>query len=345
MLLGAVLSPAPGPDDEDQGVELSWRAPGGCPTQADVAQRIERALIDRPRTVEDERADVDVEVTENGGGYALVIEVRLGQRVGRRTIEGDACEALADVAALVVAIALDPAGEADFETLASPEEVMVPTPVSGAGVPDETSDGLDDDRAPDPRSNAGPPSAVEPAGDPVVDPRQGSSRPVFFAQAGAGVGVGLLPAVGPSITLAAGPRGQFWAATLGGTLWFRREGRVPDHPEVGGELRLWSIDARGCGIPRLGPVSFPVCGGLAAGMLHGRGVGELEPRTARSAWVAVRAGPGIEVWPVRAFGVWLRAEAVFVAARPTFEVPDRGLVWRANVAALDAALGIAVRFP
>jgi hypothetical protein len=80
-------------------------------------------------------------------------------------------------------------------------------------------------------------------------------------------------------------------------------------------------------------------------MIHGRGIGELDPQDARAPWAAIRVGPGLEVWPVPVFGLWIRAEGVFVVARPDFEVPDRGAVCCANVATLDAALGVAVRLP
>jgi hypothetical protein len=344
MLVAAVAASQPSAGSvgraREEAVELKWEAPARCPSHADAQLRLERALAERGASPAD-RASVDVQVTEKGSGrYELSMQVRLGDRIGRRTIEGEDCEALADVAALVVAIALDPGGDATFETLETQETeeapVVVPQPDASA-------------REDEAQAAVSPPAAsadasIEPAA-PPRPPVAARPRPSFFAQAGAGVGVGMLPSAGPSIALAFGPRGRHWMATLGGTFWFRREGRVPEHPEVGGELRLWSIDARGCGIPAIGIVAFPLCGGLGVGMLHGRGIGELQPRSARSAWVAIRVGPGLEVWPVRRFGLWVRAEGAFVVARPTFEVPNRGEVCCANIATLDAAVGVAVRLP
>jgi hypothetical protein len=329
VLVGALWQD---PASVDEVVELRWQAPASCPDEAVVRRRLERALLERDATPV-EPTTIDVEVTAlDEGGHALVMLVRMGDRVGRRTLEGVDCEALADAAVLVVAVALDPGGEVDLETLESPDEAFVPPPVEVTGEEGEPSA---------PRE----PSAPNPA-PPLEEQERGKPpRPVFFAQTGVGVGVGILPRVGPSINVSAGPRGRYWVATLGGSFWFRRDARVPEHPEVGGELRLWSIDARGCGIPAVGMLAFPLCGGVSAGMLHGRGIGELDSRKARSPWVAMRAGPGLEVWPVRAFGVWIRAEGVFVVARPDFEVPQRGSVCCANIATLDAAAGVAVRFP
>ena len=339
MLTGAIAlqEPAVGSQDAvDEALELGWDAPSTCPSEAAVMQRIERALSERGASPHG--ANVDVRVTaESGGGYVLSMQVRLGRRVGRRTLEGDDCDALADVAVLVVAIALDPSEAVAFETLDTIEEDLVPTPSAPAF---DAGDEPEHERVAEPSVDATP-GPVEPR----REPSPSRPRPSFFGQVGAGVGVGMLPSVGPSIDVALGPRGRHWMATLGATYWFQREGRVPEHPEVGGELRLWSIDARGCGIPTWGMLAFPLCAGLAAGVLHGRGIGELEPRTARSAWAAVRAGPGLEVWPLRSFGLWIRAEGAFVVARPAFEVPNRGPVCCANVATLDAAIGAAVRFP
>jgi len=181
MLLGmlAFVAPAAG------AIELEWDAPASCPDRASAQARLERALEDRQATPH-EPTRIEVEVREAAEGYALTIKVDQGERVGRRTLEGNDCDALADVAALVVAIALEPGNALDFETLDAPEQAVVPVP-----------DAVTVDEAPQQPAQDPPHDAVVAEAVPRQTEPPAPRRPVFFAQTGVGIGVGMLPSVGP----------------------------------------------------------------------------------------------------------------------------------------------------
>ena len=92
-------------------LELVWRAPHGCPVEADVLERIRRYLPALEAVPAHVRAEA--RVMRSGARYRLVLSLRSGDTIARRRLEVDSCEAATDVAALLVALALDPNAAAD----------------------------------------------------------------------------------------------------------------------------------------------------------------------------------------------------------------------------------------
>ena len=65
-------------------------------------------------------------------------------------------------------------------------------------------------------------------------------------------------------------------------------------------IGVFAAGLRGCGVPRLRRLEVPVCGGLEAGLVRGRGVGAALASSATDnlPWLALTAGPGL-TWAVR----------------------------------------------
>jgi hypothetical protein len=136
-----------------------------------------------------------------------------------------------------------------------------------------------------------------------------------------------------------------WArAELSFGFVFPRRARSTLRPDAGGEIGMWTLGARGCGVPRASIVEFPVCAGLSAGPMHGIAFG-VDTRTAATVpFVALDAGAAVAVapWPFLAF--WAGPDLVVPLTRPRFSIDNLGLVHRVAPVAGRLVLGVEVRF-
>ncbi|MDC0722879.1 hypothetical protein [Nannocystis bainbridge] len=87
-------------------VELSWRAPAACPDADAIHQRL-RELVPVPPSGPLVRAAADV-TPRPRGGWRLRLTLRGHRLDDRRTIEARDCRGLADVTALLIALAVAP---------------------------------------------------------------------------------------------------------------------------------------------------------------------------------------------------------------------------------------------
>ncbi|MCA9711330.1 MAG: hypothetical protein KDK70_36160, partial [Myxococcales bacterium] len=142
-LLGAALAVSAAPSGE---ASVSWEVPerAGCPDGAAVRRRIEALLR---RALVDGEVHVEGTVQHAADGFTLRLRVRSGEVVDERTLEAERCEALAETAALVAAVMVDPEVA---------ESLRVPEPE--VPVPDEPE--------PEPPEELEPEPAPEPEPDP-----------------------------------------------------------------------------------------------------------------------------------------------------------------------------------
>jgi hypothetical protein len=141
--------------------------------------------------------------------------------------------------------------------------------------------------------------------------------------------------------------GRGWRVELS-ALWLAPRTRVVD-ADAGLSARVGLVAGalRGCAVPGLRRLEFPVCAGLEVGALRGRGEGEGLgiPRVDALGWVAAVVGPAV-AWPVtRRLALVLQVDAVVPLLRPRFEVGGFGPVHETGAAAGRAALGVEVRLP
>lgn len=320
------------------GVEIRWQAPQECPDAVAVQARVERLLGKPLAEVEDQavvEADAVVRARAEGGyDVALTTRSRTGER-GRSLSSAD-CEVLADTVALVIAIAIDPRvvpmgdsgqqealeEQAAAEVQEPPQEDVPPEPVVS-------------EPEPAPPSNAPEARPVDPAARPAVR---------AAVRAAAAAGVGLLPGLAPGVDAAVSLLRGRLRVELGFAWWFERMVAL-----VGAEgragLRAWSMDARGCFVPSVSVVEFPLCGGVEAGLMRGRGLGIDEPARTNIPWVAVDLGPSIVFGPRRFIGLWLGVDLVVPVTRPTFAVDGERTTHRPAPVAGTAVLGVEGRFP
>jgi hypothetical protein len=101
-------------------VTLDLDTPAGCPSAAAVKQDIER-LLGRPLRSEAQRPlTAHGEITEEDGVWRLRLRVAQGDASARqRNLAGDGCSELAQAAAVILALAIDPSLDVDLSRLPS----------------------------------------------------------------------------------------------------------------------------------------------------------------------------------------------------------------------------------
>lgn len=325
-LVLALAAPAPG-------LSLDWQAPAGCPDQALVRGRVAGMLGSGAFAAADLTATGRVSAAGEGWRLELSL-VRAGGREERTLVDSD-CAALADAAALMIAVTIDPLAGAVVpqERAAVVPEVVVPEAV----VPAERL------------SVAVPKDRVEPEEEPArveVLPRR---RLGVWLRAGGGVGfTRILPAVHGALELGLGLEGRGWRVELNGGFAPPVRGTASSQPAIGGSFRLGFAELRGCGVPMLrrAPVAFPLCVGLQLGAMYGRGEGSglLLRQVARSPWVATRIGGALRWRPRDSWiGLWLALDAIVAITRPSFETGGKVLVHEAARLGGQAMLGFEAR--
>ncbi|WP_434427436.1 hypothetical protein [Nannocystis pusilla] len=173
-LLVAFASPPAAPR-----VELTWRAPAPCPSADVVHQRL-RELVPAPPPGPVVRVEADAE-RRSGTGWRLRLALRGAQLDDRRLIEARDCRSLADVTALLIALAV------------APEEVATRIAAPPGGAP-----------GPAPRADAPPGGAPGPA--PRADaPPGGAPGPATRADAPPGGAPGMPGSPAPAPTRAGAP--------------------------------------------------------------------------------------------------------------------------------------------
>lgn len=126
-----------------QPLAIPWSAPAQCPSQEDFVRSV-GALTDADRAASAQVVARGT-VVARGARFVLRLSVQVGKRNGVRTLEADTCDSLAQVAAWLIAVAVDPeraplAPVAATATSDGSEAPAVrapppaPTPLPGAGV-------------------------------------------------------------------------------------------------------------------------------------------------------------------------------------------------------------------
>jgi len=291
--------------------ELRWQAPVACPSEFDVTQAVDRALgswatpSDRPTvhtTVVIERDDA--------GRFRMELVLNDGTD-GRRELYAIDCGELADAAALMIAIAVDP----DILARASAPRVVVP-PRANEIVPEPapTPSKSTRDDSPERLQRKATPMARTPS-----HPLRKRQRPHSSGRILAGPGLVLLGTTTALVEVAFGLFGRHWRGEIGAVYWVPRELRAAADSRVGGRFQLGAAVVRGCGVPNVGSVALPLCVSLDVGGLRSDGVGELDATTRILPWVALRSGPHIR-WRVRKMlALWLGGEVVVPLVRAQFQ--------------------------
>jgi hypothetical protein len=307
---------------------LTWRAPDpSCPDEVHVDAEVARLLggtyapadahVTARAVVERSgqgiwRVDLETERSpDTGGGVAR----------GHRVIDAPSCAEVADAAALILAMLINPARVQS--TSAAPAAVPAAAPASA-------------------RNSGAPPE--EPANEaPASGAIDLGSSPWRWALLGAAIGdLGTVPGPSAGAEIAAGGSSDWRVAAEASAFYeppqtFRS---VAAKAGAGGRFSVWGLAVR-AGFPVGGrPVSFvPYAGGEYA-RIAAHGVGIADAGSGSAARWSVLAGGYVVWWIAAHVGARAQIEAVIPLQRPEFFIEGLGTVYREPGVAGRALVGI-----
>ncbi|HWB79161.1 MAG TPA: hypothetical protein VG755_29575 [Nannocystaceae bacterium] len=319
---------------EPAGPLLEWDAPDSCVDERVVAARLEQLIPgERPQTL-----TARAVVTKTGDRYRMRVELVSATGTSVRELESESCAVLAEAAAFVVAVAIDPAVATTAmsdDAIAEPEVASEAAPSEAA--PSETAP----THEPAERSTQHDASVPElPRELPRRSPRIGG-----VVRAAIGVGTAEVSRFDLAPSLWGAIRGRYWRAELGARYVAGRDRVI----EGEAELALDAVGgvARGCGVAPAGPIEIPICAGLDLLAVRGRPRG-LDDAKKRA--IALRVAIDLAValaWPLtRRVALWVEAAGGFALLRPHFTVRDtpgtRSIL--GTPASFSALVGVELRF-
>ncbi|MBX3222487.1 MAG: hypothetical protein KF795_18360 [Labilithrix sp.] len=310
----ALPSPAHGSTDDEDVLRLTWTAPTGCPSGADVRAATLRVAETRDGVSDVLEAQARVERRDDGEGWRVRLRTRRGATIGEREIEAATCSGLADATAVVLALALAPPGDA--EEARSPE-------------------------APAPRAKA--PSVTDRGS---REAAAGGRTPQHVVALGASVAGDAstlrTTALGGSLTLAWTP-GRV-RVEVDARRWAAQSASVPASA-AGARFEMTSLGGRGCW-RALATTGFDLapCAGADVQLVTASGYGADANFTAKAGWAAF-AGGALARLPLASWiALRARLEAFVPLSRPTFVVENDGLVHRPPTLGAAASLGAEALF-
>jgi len=312
-------------------VELTWSAPRGCPDEAFV--RAEVARLTGSAAGGGAPLCVRASVSANGSDqWRLELRSTRGGYDTSRVLEGPACAPLADAAALIISMMLDPDAEA-----------VVPSPVAATEEPVPAQQPTTETVAPvvavAPRRRRARRAPRAPALAPARTPLR------FFVGVGAGLDVGLLPGASASVRAAAGLTVGPWRVELAGQYWPGSSVVHPTRADVGGHFSLAGGSATACRDLAAGRVAgVGLCAGVEVGAVTGTSYGVTAPATARAPWAAATAGAAGALRVGSHVALRLQVAAVIPVLRPDYQLENVGTVHRLPAAGFRGLFGVEVHF-
>ncbi|WP_437895781.1 hypothetical protein [Sorangium sp. So ce124] len=333
------------------GVELDWSAPGECADRGRVLAEIEQRLGRSSAANGEPPLKARAVVSRNErGSWDLRLTTTLGETTRSRELHGETCAELADAAALIIALAIDPDAASRGTPTAAPDTAAAPGDSSGAD-PDAGADpgagvAPEVDASPDAPTAAEAPAASPPPGASAA-PAQRPSRPLELRGALRVSGVldtASLPAVAPGAGIAAGVLIGAVRVELSGT-YFGAQQAFVERPTMGGDVQLTTGGLRLCYAMRYRSIELGPCAGIEVGVMSAASFGAASPGSNRALWVAPHPGALATFTLSDRLRVPLTIDVPFPVTRDRFVLVGIGAVHRSAAATLRASLGVEVRFP
>lgn len=274
------------------GVSLDYRAPDECPGADAVQRDITRLLGDAAS--KGEGLEATGVVTRTADGYRLQLDLVRGDNKSQRELESKSCTTLAETAALLTALAVDPdaVGRAQAAASSTPTS-SAPSSSASAPAPPVSAPMI-------PEPTVTPPARpfVPPPVPPPATPKSGVPVLGFTAGAGPVFGVGDLPGPHPGFSGWIGLRIDAWTVEGGVHLGVGSTGELEARPESGADFTMIVGLLRTCRAlvpffaapwprPQL-HLDLGACVGVEVGSLSGQGFGVANPERGEAIWVAPR---------------------------------------------------------
>jgi hypothetical protein len=298
----------------DAALQLTWRAPEGCPSGAEVQAQVAELLGGRDLPASRRLVAVTtVERTERGT-WTVRLETMLEGTSGQRVFEGDSCKTVASTTALILAFALDP----DAATRNAQRKENPP-----AGEPKKAS-------APEPPPIP-PPKPVEP-------PRLRLQGALDLA-----VVSGLLPKPTLAARAIVGAQRRAVGAEITALASDERD-KIIDRTSVGGSFRLLSLGARIFWEPLDRPWTMRLFGGGELEHVIGKGLGVSHPASGSATMPALALAAQVG-WPLSShLSFHIEGGATARIDRARFVLSPAGSVYEVPVVTFSGATGLELSF-
>jgi hypothetical protein len=325
---------------------LSWQAPAGCVSSADVENQFARLLGGPTRSSSGKHIAASATVRGSSSGrWTLELATVLDGAAGRRSLAGDSCASVASAAALILALMIDPAA-ADRAVAAADRAVAAAdravAAAARAGAATEHSGAATELPAPPPspttpRTPPPPTVAATPPPPPTPPP---VLRP--FARSFAGVVVALLPTPAPAAGLAVGARRGRIGAELSVVVTEELRAAAAARAGAGGDFRLVAGGVRTCGQLGARVVDWQLCLGAELERLTGAGFGVDVLRSRTVTMLAGAAGLLVSLPLGSRLALSLDLDAAVRPYHPAFVLDGVGRVFQIPLLSGFAALGLIV---
>lgn len=316
---------------------IEWSAPPGCPTRADVLGRAAR-LMGRP-ALDERPAEVSIRgyVHMEPTGFALAMEIESPTGVTRKRVSAEGCAVLGSVAALMMAVALDPVATTMMLPVDDSTPLREPIPPIPSSEPEPPPAPT---RAPVRRSSRRAPSP------PNAGPAPARREPAFvegMLRASGGVGRGLVPTIDGMLSLGGGVRTRWLRAELVAFHVLSQVARYPDRRTVGANVAAWGGSVRAGPAFEVGAFEVSTRAGVSAAALVATGFGVLDPRGNTSAWIALCFVPGLRWRPGPRWALGADFEGEVALRRPAFSLDALPTLYRTSPVSVRGAIVVELR--
>lgn len=281
-------SPAPGAPTQARRFELTWDAPLGCPSHAELTREVEGLIADTSGVSRAAPIFASASITQEPDGFALKLTLRDIEAERVRRIGAPTCEELGHAAALIVAIAVDP-------TIL---ERRVDPPATGnatnacSNAPKlfycrlrDLPAAVNESRAASQPDVAAPPQTRS---DPTMN------EPLRW-RAGLGLfgSIGILPGLYPGLNILGALQSNAFRFELNASML---NARVEDEAAGrGANFSLYRASPRACLLWTEARWAAGPCGGVRLGRISGTGYGVPNSKTQSAFWGETNLGATVEL--------------------------------------------------
>lgn len=316
-------------------LSFGWNAPEGCPVHGAILARTEQMLGRSAESSLSEPLAVDATVTRVAE-QAWELRLMSGDASEPRRVSAATCEELGEMAALFVALSIDPTlplpSVAAFADLSkAPKEGSGPAAAESASTPQPPLG--------KPNSESTKPAAERDGSRPPSDPSAARAASPVRALAGvsAALGLGRLPGVAWGARVQGGVAIEPLKLRAGLEYFPERYASVT--PTTGGYLSLGAVGLQVGYALGVGPLAVEPSAGVTFGWLHGEGDGVANPASGDALLVGVEPGLRASHALSTNWALFTDAALTLGVNRPRFVLDEIGEVHRPAPVAARIGLG------
>lgn len=109
LFSGVLLFSGSAEAEQNRRFDLTWAAPTSCPSPGEVTHEIDDLVAGSSLTPTKPMIDAHASISSDPAGFALVLTIHDAEGLHQRRLEAPNCDELGHAAALIVALAIDPA--------------------------------------------------------------------------------------------------------------------------------------------------------------------------------------------------------------------------------------------